>query len=176
MEILILGGILVAAMVYLSTKIKRGAAQAYEPETVENDEYKFFKSEGFLIPLNENSGFLLEARSKDFGADEAKDFSQAKVELKVLTSANFDAKCKEARQSLDKITMKNFSDDTAKGQKIYRLEGEESDGETIFEVFRKIVESKSQKKIYDLKIRVLRNYRDDYFERINQMLENFSVK
>ncbi|MFN6962528.1 MAG: hypothetical protein ACK4S4_02050 [Pyrinomonadaceae bacterium] len=71
MEILIPGLILVALMAWASTKIKRAAAAAYEAETVTTDEFAIEKPEGIIHPLNDDSKYLFEAYTKDFGtADE----------------------------------------------------------------------------------------------------------
>ena len=57
MEILIIGSLIVALMVYASTKIKRSAAQAFEEETIETDEFYLVKPEGFLNPIGNASEF-----------------------------------------------------------------------------------------------------------------------
>jgi hypothetical protein len=65
--IIILGLILVALMVYTSTRIKRSAAAAFEAETIETDEFIIQKPEGFLNVIGRDPQYLFEAYSKDFG-------------------------------------------------------------------------------------------------------------
>ena len=81
MEILIPGLILVALMVWLSTRIKRNAAAAYEAERVETDELVLDKPAGFLHVLNDDSGLLFRAYSKDFGLVGRRDVRQATIEV-----------------------------------------------------------------------------------------------
>lgn len=69
MELLIPGLILVALMIYASTRIKRTAAKAFEAETIETDEFVIQKPDGFLHNLNAKPGHIFEAYSKDFGKE-----------------------------------------------------------------------------------------------------------
>ena len=69
MEILIVGAIVVALMVYASTKIKRSAAAAFEEETIETDEYSFVKPEGFLNPVEPEGYLAFYAYSKEYGEE-----------------------------------------------------------------------------------------------------------
>jgi hypothetical protein len=72
MEIWIIGGIIVALMVYASTKIKRAAASAYEREVIETDRFSIIKPDGFIFPVG--SPYVFEAYTKDFGeAEEAEE-------------------------------------------------------------------------------------------------------
>jgi hypothetical protein len=67
MELLIPGLILVALMVYASTRIKRSAAAAFEAETVETDDFVIQKPDGFLNVIGPDPPYLFEAYSKGFG-------------------------------------------------------------------------------------------------------------
>ena len=90
MELLIPGLILVALMVYASTKIKKNAAKAYEAESIETAEFSITKPHGFLHPLNGETEYAFEAYSKEFGQDHAEQFRQASAELLVFVDANFE--------------------------------------------------------------------------------------
>src|SRR6185436_16743158 len=70
MEILIPGLALVALMVYVSTRIKRSAAKAFDQEVVETDEFTITKPEGLFIPTDATD-LAFAAYSKDFGTGEA---------------------------------------------------------------------------------------------------------
>jgi hypothetical protein len=67
MELLIPGLIIVALMVYASTRIKRSAAAAFEPETIETDELILQKPAGFLHNLNGDPKYLVDTYSQDNG-------------------------------------------------------------------------------------------------------------
>ena len=66
MELLIPGLILVALMVYASTRIKKTAAAAFAAETIETDEFIIQKPEGFLHNLNGDPKYIFEAYSKEY--------------------------------------------------------------------------------------------------------------
>lgn len=83
MELLIPGLILVALMVWASTKIKRNAAAAFEPETIETDEFVIQKPDGFLHVVNDDSGLAFRAYSKDYGRNELNGDRQATIEVAV---------------------------------------------------------------------------------------------
>ncbi|MBA2735580.1 MAG: hypothetical protein H0U50_02210 [Pyrinomonadaceae bacterium] len=174
MEILIIGGILVALMAYVSTKIKKSAASAYQRETIETDEFSIIKPENFINPTGENSGFAFTAHSKDFGTGEAEEFRQAQTNLRVYSNAGFDEVCRNARQSAGKI----ISNETTESgnEKICFLNGEKTENEIETEVFYKIVESGKQNKIYELKISVLSEFRENYSAAVNELLQSFTIK
>ena len=174
MEILIIGGALVALMVYVSTRIKKSAASAFERETIETDEFSIIKPENFINPTDDNSEFAFTAHSKDFGTGEAEEFRQAQTNLRVYTDAGFDEVCRNARQSAGKI----ISNETTESgnEKICFLNGEKTENEIETEVFYKIVESGKQNKIYELKISVLNEFREDYSAAVNEMLQSFTIK
>ncbi len=152
MEILILGGILVAAMVYVSTKIKRSAARAFERETIETDKFSIVKPEGFISPINENSEYAFEAYSKDFGtSDETEKLRQAQAVLKIID--NFET-----------------------NEKPFTGESETLENGVAVQMFHKILENENSSKIYKLEISVLKEYREAYLAKINEMLDSFSLK
>lgn len=66
MELLIPGLLLVAFMVWASTRIKKNAAAAFDAETIEANEFIIQKPEGFLHNLNGSPKYIFEAYSKDF--------------------------------------------------------------------------------------------------------------
>ena len=174
MEIFIVGIAVVALMVYVSTKIKKGAAAAYEAETVETEDYKIYKPEGFIYPLNDDSGFAFVANSKDWGKNDASQFRQARAVLRVVTNSDFKIICENAKKSAGKIKSKQFVKDAPAGQKIFLLEGETSEADVKIMTFWKIVESRQ--KIYELKAAVIESYAEEFAERIEEMTSSFTVK
>lgn len=81
MELLIPGLILVALMVYASTRIKRTAAAAWESETIDTEEFTIEKPAGFLHVLNGDPKFIFEAYSREFGVETAANLRAARAEL-----------------------------------------------------------------------------------------------
>ncbi|MDQ2746193.1 MAG: hypothetical protein M3T96_02925 [Acidobacteriota bacterium] len=174
MEIFIVGIAVVVLMVYASTRIKKIAAEAYQPETIETEDYLIFKPEGFINPFSENSEFAFEANSKDWGKNDAGKFRQARAALRVTADADFKAVCENAKKSAGKITSKRFVKDAPDGQKIFILEGETSESDVKILIRRKVVEA--NKKVYELKTAVIEAYAEDFADRIGAMLESFTVK
>jgi hypothetical protein len=174
MEILIIGVILVALMAYVSTKIKKSAASAFERETIETEGFSIIKPENFINPTSENSEFAFTALSKDFGTEAAEDLRQAQAELRVYPDADFDEVCRNAAESTGKIISEEIR--TSDNEKVCFLNGENIEDEVEREIFYKIVESKTRNKIYELKISVLPEYRENYSAAVNEFLNGFSVK
>lgn len=176
MEILIVGVVIVALMAYVSTKIKKSAAQAFEREEIETEGFRIVKPEGFINPINNDSPLAFEAYSKAMGENEAKHFRQAWAGLRVFSNADFQTICKNAKMSSGKITSKKFSEDTPEGQKIFLLESEKTEKEAAMFCLWKIVENRERRKIYELQISVLENYRAEFADKAGEMLESFTVK
>jgi hypothetical protein len=70
MEFVIPGLILVAVMVYVSTRIKRSAAEAYQAETVETELFLIRKPDGFVAIASPAAPLLFEAYTRDYGTGE----------------------------------------------------------------------------------------------------------
>jgi hypothetical protein len=169
MEILIIGGIIVALMIYTSTKIKRSAAEAYQAETIDTEEFSLVKPEGFLNPIRTESEFAFEAYSKDYGEEEEEKLRHGLITLEVFTDKNFTKVCEEAKKSVDKI----LSEEKI-GKKIFLLKGEKTEKSVETEIYHKIIEEDA--KVYDLKITLLASVQADYDERIQKLIESFRVK
>ena len=90
MELLIPGLILVALMAWASTRIKRNAAAAYDPETIVTDEFSIRKPEGFLHVLNDDSGMAFRSYSKEFGKIGDKEVRRATLEIERHVGAGID--------------------------------------------------------------------------------------
>jgi hypothetical protein len=177
MEILFVGGLLVALMVYVSTRIKKSAAAAFEREMIETESFRLVKPEGFINPVVENSKYAFEARSKDYGESRAgRDIPRANFTLSVLANGDFEKVCREAKDSSCQILSENLLTENTEGEKKYLLEAEQNSDDTERRVYRKIVENQRQQKVYDLKLSVLQEFRDEYNDKINEILEGFGTK
>ncbi len=103
MEIFIVGLIVVALMVFVSTKIKAGAAQAFEPERVEREEFTIIKPRGFMTPVEAKSGFAFEAYSREYGEKNMRNTRQGEAFLTGTNGLNFAADREKVRKTADNI-------------------------------------------------------------------------
>jgi len=175
MDIFIIGLVVVALMVFVSTKIKKSAARAFESEIIEKDEFRIVKPEGLMSPLDENSKYPFEARSREYGEKISRNVWQAHAFLTVDKGLNFKAECEKARQTAGKILSEKIFNET-EGEKICLIESEKIENEVPMIEFRKIIESRKQQKTYDLQISVLRSFREVYIHKINEMTNSFRLK
>lgn len=148
MEILIIGLIIVALMVYVSTKIKKESKLAYEREVFETEEFTIIKPDEFLIPINKDSPYIFEAQSRDLGTEEASDFYQCR------TTIIF-------REGVEKAET---------------FETEKTEKDILSVSFYKIISNPQTNKTYELEISVLPEFKDKYQDRITEMLNSFAVK
>ncbi len=176
MEIFIIGVVIVALMVYVSTKIKKSAAQAFERETIETEDFTLVKPEGFMHPLRDESEFAFEAFSKDFGDGELRNIWQANVELLVHSGTNLKEICSKIRNFADSILSEEKIKETPADQRISLIEGEITIDDVHKHVFWKVVESVSQKKVFELRAFVLESNLNDHAQKIEEMFESFRVK
>ena len=174
MEILIAGVALVALMVFVSTKIKKSAATAFEREVIDTKDFIIIKPEGLINPLRDKSEFAFEAYSKEFGKNDAEEFNKMSAHLKIISQASFEETCENTKKSVSEILSENVSKN--KGQNISLIEGRKSENEVQFFSIWKIVKSIERQKIYQLQVVVLENYREEYAKRLSEMLESFTVK
>lgn len=149
MEILIIGGLLVALMAYLSTKIKKEAKRAYEQEVIETEGFKIIKPVDFIIPLKKGSEYAFETYSKDFGEDEAEDLSQCWAVIKQKDGIDSGPQTFESEKIENDVTIKSFF---------------------------KILVNPALAQTYELQISVLPEYQEKYFKGIKLMLESLSLK
>ncbi len=167
MEILIVGIIIVALMVYASTKLKKYTAAQFEREEIDAENFSLVKPEGFLHVLNDESKNDFYAYSKEFGKAEAEDVRQAEIFIESFSDKTFAEVCDGIKTDAENIL--SFSE---KG-KTCLIETEKTVDEVSITEIYKIVEND---KIYQLKIEVLENFRSDYKERIETILGSFRVK
>lgn len=176
MEILIIGGIVVLIMVFISTQIKKSAARAFEREVVEKKDFRIVKPEGFLYPIRDESDYAFEAFSKEYGARNERNTWKAQIYITVSEGLNFASVRKNAKGENAKVLSEKNFEDAKKGEKICLLETEKTDNEIEFNEFHKIVESKKQRKTYDLRIKVLKTYRNDFVNRADEAINSFQLK
>lgn len=103
MEILIPGLLLVAFMVYASTRIKRTAAEAFESETIAGDDFVIQKPEGMLTVLNGRPELLFESYSKEYGKGDAGEIRQIRAELRRHETPETGTRSDETVEVLDGV-------------------------------------------------------------------------
>lgn len=171
MEFVIPGLILVALMVYASTKIKRRAAEAFEPEHIETEQFLIEKPDGFLNVLNRDPSLELDIYSKQYGSDEASGFRAARVELRIYQKRTL-AFATKALEESTKVTSK--VSEMIDGKKYIVLEAESVEKGLGFREIYKLAEKGGR--VFELKLRTLEDADGDIAAKAEQMLVSFEVK
>jgi hypothetical protein len=158
-----------ATLFYISSRVRRAAGLAFESETIQTDEFVIVKPEGFINPLRNESRFVFEAYSKDFGAGEnAENFNQAEIFVSIFDNKSFNAVCEEAKNAGEILPQSDG--------KICLIKSEETLENVSTYKFYKIIESENGQKIYELKISVLQDFLTEYQNRIDETLKSFRLK
>ncbi len=172
MEILIIGIIIVALMVYTSTKIKKAAKEAYEPETVRTEEFSITKPQGYMIPAeDERSPYKLEIFSKAYGSGDCEKKRQAELNLIIENGSELASSRKAERAALNKVLDDDLIKDT---QKItLTMIGEANDGDCSLRIFIKYFARNG--KLYKFKATAIEEDIDDHLENIESMIESIII-
>lgn len=171
LAILIPGLIIVALMVWASTRIKRIAATAFEPETIETDDFVIQKPDGFLNNLNGDPKYVFEAYSKEFGAD-ATDIRQGRVQLTVIEGTAIEQIVASLSDKGDEIV-----DDATEviGSTRYRLiEAKRDENGPDLCVTYKIAEKGSR--VFTLETIRLAETSDEFARKIEAFANSFELK
>ena len=167
MEILIPGLILVALMIYASTRIKKSAARAYESETFEADDFVIFKPAGFLTVIGGDARYAFEAYSKEFGSEEASDIRKATAYVTVHDSQN-----SGAAELADELVGDRAEEI---GGRSYRItEAKRKLKGVDLRVLRKSGESNGR--LVVLEIVLLNETTDEFVRDIESILQSFELK
>ena len=172
MELLIPGLILVALMVYASTRIKKSAAAAFVPETIETHDFIIQKPDGFLNKINRDEQFEFEAYSKEYGGPGAENFRQGTAYLRVYDSISTD----EAVANLSHEGVEITGDISEVVNEIrYRvIEAKRTEKGVEFRIFYKIAERNAR--VYVFEIAALAETSGEFMRKIETMLAGFEVK
>ena len=173
MELLIPGLILVALMVYASTKIKRTAAEAFEPETVETDDFVIKKPDGFLNKLNGDEQFAFEAYSREFGlASGAENFRMGTANLIAFDGKDVKRAIAELAEMGDEIESEQAE---VVGEYHYRIvEAKRAVKDIDFRVRYKLAEKGG--KVYRFETVNLIEASEEFVHRVDTMLDIFELK
>lgn len=172
MELLIPGLILVALMVWASTKIKNKAAAAFEPETIETDEFVIRKPDGFLHVVNDDSDLAFRAYSKEYGKNELNGDRQATIELTI----HRDSDLNNVSSSIvaDKGRLADIHSYLDEGEKAMQFVLDAAGGEPRRVRHYKLVTR--GKRVFELCFSVLYHYRDEFTVAIDETFTNFQAK
>jgi hypothetical protein len=171
MELLIPGLILVALMVYASTRIKRVAAQAFEPETIDTDDFTLEKPDGFLNVLNRDPALALDIYSRDMGAGDEAEFRAARGEVRVYEQRTLDYATNAIREST-RVTSE--MSEVISERKYRILEAEKIEKGAEFRELYKIVENDGS--VFEFKIVALKETNDELKRKIDIMFNSFMLK
>ena len=171
MEILIPGLIIVALMVYASTRIKRSAAAAFDSEAIETDEFVINKPEGFLNNLNGDPKFALEAYSREYGVA-ATDLRAGRVALTIRPASSIAIEVPRIMETDGEI-VEDLSEMI--GSHHYRLiETRRTDKTAECVVTYKLAENNS--KVYILEAVRLSETSDEFAGNLDAFVASFELK
>jgi hypothetical protein len=159
-------------MVWASTRIKRFAAEAFEPETIETEDFIIQKPEGLLHILNDDSGLAFRAYSKEFGTIGAKDIRQATAEIQIFDQENLEARRKAIVEEAESVITETPYVDGGEKATVIELTRIEKGAE--FATFYKLVTRGTR--VFELRISVLSEHKDVFLRRIEEMLDGCRIK
>ncbi len=174
MEIFIIGGIVVAIMVYVSTRIKRSAAAAFSPELIEKEDFTVEKPEGFLFPLREPPDFPFEAYSKFYGERSTRNIWRARARLRIHEGLVLDDLAAEA-ESGETFTSKELTDPTPSRREM-NSRSERTEDEIGYAVYRRVIECADRGKTYEFRATMLENHEEEYSARASEMLASLRLR
>lgn len=172
MEFLIPGLLLVAFMVWASTRIKRNAAAAFEEESIDTDQFTIRKPEGFLHVLNDDSGLAFRSYSKEFGKVGDREVRKATIEIEKHPATNIEA-LKTAFEERSEAT-ESFENYLDAGERAAWLTsvGVSNGGE--YWIRRKLVTRVPD--VWEARASVLTDHGEEMEETLETALEGFQVK
>ena len=172
MELLIPGLILVALMVWASTRIKKNAAAAFDAETVETDEFVIRKPEGFLHVLNDDSGLAFRAYSKEFGKIGDKEVRRATIEIERHSKTGLDELRKKIEAAAESADSPEAYLDA--GEKASWMNTTQIIGGGEYAVSHKLVTRGAD--VWEARSSVLADNREDLLEALESALDSVRVK
>lgn len=172
MELLIPGLILVALMVYASTRIKKTAARAFEPETIETDDFVIQKPEGMLNVIGGDPQYAFEAYSRDFGGTAAENTRRATAKLTVRYGVSMDEAAAEVRAAGSEVV----SDiNEVVGERRYRIiESTRIEKGVALHDAYKMAERNA--KLYQLEVTTIAETTTEFMRNIEAMIVSFEIK
>ncbi|NNE97410.1 MAG: hypothetical protein HKN25_00170, partial [Pyrinomonadaceae bacterium] len=146
------------------------------PETIETDEFLIIKPEGFLHPLRDEPDFPFEAYSKTYGERSTRNIWRARTRLRISEGSNLKKHVAEIKKGNETIDSKKELNDLPADQAGVILRSKKTEDEIDYKVLRKIVQSKTRNKVYELKTTILEPYGDEFTEKACEFMKGFVVK
>jgi hypothetical protein len=172
MELLIPGLILVALMVYVSTRIKRAAERAFEAEQIDEQDFSIHKPDGFLHRIDDKSPYLFEAYSKENGPEPAADVRAATTVVINRNGTSFEDAVADEKHRLARVdSEERFELD---GARTALIKGELIKDGHAFEASS--LTAARDGRTFILRIEVLKELKDDFSRRTDEMLSSFMIK
>lgn len=171
MELLIPGLILVALMVYASTRIKRAAARAYETEQIEEEYFSLTKPEGLLHRIS-GSDHAFEAYSREFGPEPADDIRAATAIVDINDGLDLSSAASVERGRMSFVRSEEYFE--LDRSHVALLEGELVRNGNTIDVKSKIIAKDGRTLV--LRAEVLRELSADFARKTEDLLSSFVAK
>ncbi|MFN3419309.1 MAG: hypothetical protein ACK42A_08220 [Pyrinomonadaceae bacterium] len=171
MELLIPGLIIVALMVWASTKIKRISAAAFEPEVIEMPLYSIQKPDGFLHILNDESGLDFRAYSRELETIGRLDYRTATIEVEIFDRKTLEERISEIRAFSKEISVSNYLDG---GERSAIVRNRRKIDNAEYAETRKIITRDGR--LIELRVAVLEDRAEDFSAKVEQIIEGFTMK
>ena len=169
MELLIPGLILVGLMIYVSTRIKRSAAGAYEKETVETEEFSITKPEGFIVIDSDEPNVIFAAYSKEYGTGDADAIRRVTAKLRVWADRSVAAVRDDAAEGATKIVdEQHLSDGSVILETLSQLDGVQLENEYRI--------AQRNERTYEFSVAALSETKVDDQKAIDELLASFELK
>jgi hypothetical protein len=171
MELLIPGLILVALMVYASTRIKRSAAAAFEPETIETEEFYIEKPDGMLHVLNGDPAKEFESYSKEYGKGAQDNIRQIRAEIIKMQGRSLSSAAADALRAVDSPSR---TDEIIDERKYTVIEGDSEEKDVPLRITYKLAVSGDR--LYQLKVTSAGELDAEAQARVDRLVSSFVVK
>ena len=167
MEILIPGLILVALMAWASTRIKKRAADAFEPEQIDTENYSLNKPGGFLHVLGDTDHDFI-AYSREFGEEDNAAVRRATIEVDISRNRTLNDVLVSIKKGAERVEI------TSDADPVYQVIAEETANQTPITAFYKIIGIAGA--IISLRFAVITGHKNEYKEKIDGTLRSFAVR
>ena len=167
MELLIPGLILVALMAYVSTRIKKRAAEAYLEETIETDDFTIRKPDGFLHVAGDDE-HAFRAYSQEYGVEANSPHRRATIDVDAFPGEGFQGIVDAVRTAATRAEVDTSSQD------VCLIETDETANGIAVKGFYKIVGTSNN--VFRLRFATLAEHTDEYLRKIDDTLDSFTVR
>ncbi len=171
--------VFIAVLLLISTRVRKSASAAFEPETINKNDFIIFKPEGYLTPIDEATDYPFEAFTREVGERNAGRMRKSMAKLEIYDGLQFEEIREKTREKFSEVVSEIIYDGVPKGQQICLIESREpeNDEDAVGKLyFHKIIESKPKGKTYDLEVMVLEAHAEDFGDRKDRLIESFNLK